>query len=111
MTENNYNTLWELFEDIRKYSKENDAEIVSADNNKTLRIGWTCVDTYFFVRLTQLRNRSALKLPFENKEMYSLLTELIINTEGRKRLTLMLNSKDNSMFDIFDRMLRPKVFW
>lgn len=111
MNEKPYNNLWELFEAIRSDKNTNGNNIILLDDPKRLLIGWKCDDNYHYVRISSIRSRSALALPFKNDSLYDLLTDLIITMSGRQKIANILNSNSNSVLECFDRMLKLKAFW
>lgn len=113
MTENSYDTLWELFEAISKHAKENKATIESKDDPKRLLIGWGCPETQamFYIKLRLIRDRTALILPLENEEVYNIIISSIIDSDGRKKIATMLNSEDSTLSIFANRVMKLKAFW
>ena len=118
MSEKIYSSLWEACCDMRKCSQTHKSQIVSADDAKRLLLGWVCDATGqgFYLRLTQIKTRQALQVPFDNPELEKLITRLITTATGRQQLADFLswnsdNSELSSALDIFERALKLKAFW
>jgi hypothetical protein len=125
MTENKYATLWELFLDAQKHAKHNHCDIVADDDRTTMMIGWGCAatGTSFRVRLVDIKNRSALRVPGRmpgcdasaNEHIaHDLITRLITTSDGRKQLTMLLNigfTTPGEMLIAYERICKLKVFW
>lgn len=114
MTETIHNTVWQLFKGVTNHAKEHNSIITRTDDPKRLLIGWGCIesDSFHYVKLSSLKNRISLLLPFENEDMYKLIAESFRTQEGRNLITTVLNSAINSeLRDSFERVLKLKVFW
>ena len=121
MTENKYDTLWELFLDAQKHAKHNHCDIVADDDRTTRMIGWGCAatGTSFRVRMVDIKNRSALRIPGRDTSAnehiaHNLITRLITTLDGRKQLTMLLNigfTTLGEMLIAYERICKLKVFW
>jgi hypothetical protein len=117
MAEKIYTTLWQLYCDIREQAILHKSQLIADSDKKRLLIGWTCVNSgdHFYVRLANIKRRTALELPFENPALHKWLTELLISEPGRDRIASLLSwggtGTESSAQEIFERIFNLKAFW
>lgn len=119
MQEKTYDTLWQLFVEMRAHVLQHKSEIVIADDARQLLIGWTAVsaniesDKVFYIRLMSIRTRDGLELPFDNPTISNTFAKLIIDRVGRIQLANMIVSfpEENDLTKALDRMIKLKAFW
>lgn len=90
--DDNWDDLWNMFEDIREHAKNNGRTVVGEDRPHQLRLAWRCTNTNktWSIRIANFKKSLNNTTP-DKKEMVSRATQ---TQEGRLNLTAALNSKE-----------------
>lgn len=90
--DDNWDDVWEMFEDIREHAKNNGRTVVEEDRPTQLRLAWRCTNTNktWSIRISNVKKSLENSTP----DKKDIMSRAIQTQEGKINLTASLNSKE-----------------
>lgn len=98
-SDDNWDNVWDMFEDIREHAKNNGRAVIEEDRPIQLRLAWRCTNTNktWSIRITDFK-KSIDDIQKTDASASTnrgdLLRKAIMTQSGKENLTRVLNSKE-----------------